>query len=304
MRDPDEFGVAVSGASLLADFLAPQTLPTQVEQFQSSGWALDFHEAHVNARVQATLPPGWASLGLMRGHATSTWHGFAGRRGVLVCTPPGETIDGVISPGFQCMSVNVPSAVWEQCQALSGTRRSAFGGVVAHQLSSSNYIRIEQKLCEVRELLRRASAAPQFTAVAAHEAAALAEQIVTIAWELGEPSGPPRDSLRNRTRLARRAEAWMRGHLSEPLRIADVCLALRVSRRELEYAFRLTLDISPQEFLRNLRLNAIRRALRRAGCRSDTISRIATEHGVTHLGRFAAHYRALFGERPCETLRQ
>ena len=78
--------------------------------------------------------------------------------------------------------------------------------------------------------------------------------------------------------------------------------ALRVSRRELEYAFRTVFDQSPRDFLHLLRLNAVRRALRR-GAPGDTILRVLLDHGFTHPGRFAADYRAIFGEQPSETLR-
>ena len=78
--------------------------------------------------------------------------------------------------------------------------------------------------------------------------------------------------------------------------------ALRVSRRELEYAFRTVLDLSPHEFFHNLRLNAVRRALLRRDP-GDTILRILLDHGLTHPGRFATDYRTMFGEQPSETLR-
>jgi AraC family ethanolamine operon transcriptional activator len=94
----------------------------------------------------------------------------------------------------------------------------------------------------------------------------------------------------------------MRDHLAEPIRVPDVCLALSVSRRELEYAFRATFDQSPRDFLHALRLNAIRRALLRGDVRAPIVH-IALDHGITHPGRFAADYRALFGEPPSETFR-
>ena len=127
--------------------------------------------------------------------------------------------------------------------------------------------------------------------------------LATVACELAVKTTPPRDPLRNRTRLARRAEAWMREHLADPVRLPEVCLALRVSRRELEYAFRTTFDQSPRNFLHTLRLNATRRALLRSGGRTPILE-IALDYGITHPGRFAADYRALFGERPSETLRR
>jgi transcriptional regulator GlxA family with amidase domain len=74
-----------------------------------------------------------------------------------------------------------------------------------------------------------------------------------------------------------------------------------VSRRELEYAFRTVFDESPRAYLQSLRLNAIRRALRSTRT-CEPVTRIAFDHGVTHLGRFSAQYRRLFGELPSETL--
>lgn len=301
LSDPEQFGIAISGAHLAADFLAPQKAPTLVEQFQTPGWTLDFHEAHVKARVFAPLPSGWASLGLMRSPAASSWHGFAARQGALMCIPPGEAIDGCITPGFACLAVNVPGTVWERCRLLAGIGRSAFGSVAAFHLPPPLYTRIERHLRATRHLLRTATTSPHLAAFAARDAADFAAHMVTSAWELSATAEPRRDSLRNRTRLARRAETWMRDHLAVPMRISDVCLALRVSRRELEYAFRTAFDHSPRDFLQALRLNAIRHALRRA---EAPLIQVALDHGVTHLSRFAAQYRGLFGERPSGTMRR
>lgn len=304
LSDPSEFGLAVSGANLAADFLAPQTAPAIIEQFQSRGWALDFHTAQVKARVCGPLEPGWASMGLMRGKTESSFHGFAADPGVLVCNPPGEGIDGRIAPGFECTAVNLPSALWEQCRELAGARRSAFGSVMAHRLPPAVYSGIEQRLRTVRRRLSTACT-PEAMVFASREAADFTMQLAALAWQLSAaPASPKRESLRNRARLARRAEAWMREHLAEAVQVTDACLALRVSRRELEYAFRWTFDTSPRDFLQALRLNAIRRALQIDGGDQGAVSRLALDHGITHFGRFAENYRALFGENPSETRRQ
>ena len=290
----------MSGVRLNADFLAPNKTPTRVEQFQAPGWSLDFHEAHVKARLFGPLPPGWVSLGLVRSPAASSWYGRAAAQGVLLCNPPGEPIDGCIAPGFNCMAVNVPIAMWEQCGALAGSRRSSFGGFAALQLPPQLYARIEQRLKSILHHLRGASATPRLSAFAAREARDFSTYMATVAWETSTTPKEPRDSFRNRARLARRAEAWMRDHLDQPVQIPDVCLAMGASRRELEYAFRACFDQSPRDFLQALRLNAIRLSLRRG---ATQITEVALDHGVTHLGRFAAQYRALFGESPSETLR-
>ncbi|MGC4074510.1 MAG: helix-turn-helix domain-containing protein [Nibricoccus sp.] len=90
----------------------------------------------------------------------------------------------------------------------------------------------------------------------------------------------------------------MREHLGESINVPDICLNLGISRRELEYSFRSVFDQSPREYLQTLRLNAIRRKLRSSG---GSIIDVAFEHGINHLGRFSADYRALFGEYPSAT---
>jgi AraC family ethanolamine operon transcriptional activator len=299
--DPEEFGVAVFGARLSVNFLSRQTEPTLVEQFQTPGLALDFHEARVKARLFAPLHPGWATVGLVRSPADSSWYGTTAGQGALLCNPPGEPIDGTINPGFSSLALSVPATVWEQCRALAGAPTENFGGFAIVGLPPDFYQIAERQLKMIHGLLREAANTPASLGTAMRDVTAYAVSLVTSAWELHSAGSPPADSRFNRIRLARRAEEWMHGHLSEPVSIPDICLALHVSRRELEYAFRTTFDESPRDFLQALRLNAIRQALLRS---EFPVTRIALDHGVTHLGRFSAHYRTLFGESPGMTPRR
>jgi hypothetical protein len=66
LSEPEQFGMAMSGMSLAVDFLSPRKMPTCVEQFQSRGWAMDFQEAQVGARISGPPPPGWATLAFRR----------------------------------------------------------------------------------------------------------------------------------------------------------------------------------------------------------------------------------------------
>jgi|GEM_PF-790035 len=302
LRDPEEFDIAVSGVRLTADFLAPQKEATITEQFQAPDWAFDFHEAHVKARIRGPVPHGWMSIGFMHGLGASAWYGVPAEAGTLACTPPGDSIDGCFSPGFVCTSLSMPFSVWERCRAIAGAE-SPFGSGTVLQLPPPIFARLRRQLEESRTFLREASLRVEHSASAVATAASLAADLATTAWELFAGAPPPRASFHNRARLARRAEAWMRDRLAEPVRIPDLCLALRVSRRELEYAFRSVFDQSPRDFLHALRLNAIRHALRQAGRsgRKQTLLELELAHGVTHAGRFAAQYRELFGESPART---
>jgi AraC family ethanolamine operon transcriptional activator len=170
------------------------------------------------------------------------------------------------------------------------------------QLPASLYAAVERQLHSLRSRLRHAAAISNISAFAVRQAEEFVISIAAAAWELKEPMTFPRESLRNRARLALRAEEWMRGHLHEPVQMPDVCHAMRVSRRELECAFRCTFNESPRCYLEALRLNIIRRTLRHANPDHDTVIRLAHAHGITHFGRFAKTYRSLFGENPHLTL--
>ena len=103
--------------------------------------------------------------------------------------------------------------------------------------------------------------------------------------------------------LVARAKDYMRAHVDEPLTVEDLCRALRVSRRTLQYGFQDVLQISPAGYLRALRLNGARRALRGADPDRDCVHDIAARWGFWHLSRFADDYRRMFGELPSQTLR-
>ena len=126
--------------------------------------------------------------------------------------------------------------------------------------------------------------------------------LFTTACELAKGLEFRGGSLRNRARLAGLAEEQMLAALGEPVGVADLCSSLRVSRRELEYAFRMVFDQSPRDYLETLRLHAIRRHLMQADSRRHKVTDIAFTYGINHLGRFAARYRERFGEHPVDTL--
>ena len=84
-------------------------------------------------------------------------------------------------------------------------------------------------------------------------------------------------------------------------RIDDLSEAAGVKRRTLEKHFRRFLGRTPVEVRRDFRLERARRDLLRAPS-GAAVTEIALRHGFNHLGRFAALYRARYGESPSATL--
>jgi transcriptional regulator GlxA family with amidase domain len=86
------------------------------------------------------------------------------------------------------------------------------------------------------------------------------------------------------------------------LQVAELALATDVTSRTLLRTFRQQLGVGPASYLKLRQLNMVRRALRGKCEPSGNVTNIMSEHGVTEFGRFASEYKALFGERPSETV--
>ncbi|WP_170175320.1 helix-turn-helix domain-containing protein [Georgenia muralis] len=75
-----------------------------------------------------------------------------------------------------------------------------------------------------------------------------------------------------------------------------------LSVRALQEGFRQHVGQPPMQYLRDVRLRRIHTVLRDAHPGSTTVAAVASRWGILHMGRFAAAYRAAFGESPSRTL--
>lgn len=113
-----------------------------------------------------------------------------------------------------------------------------------------------------------------------------------------------RPSLRNRLSLVRRFEHKVRERIDTVIRIPELCTELGASQRTVENLVRDEIGMTPKQFCKVLRLNAIRRELLRNRTAHETIASIAGRNGINHMGRFAADYQRQFGEHPSETIKK
>lgn len=118
------------------------------------------------------------------------------------------------------------------------------------------------------------------------------------------PAPMPTPSFKARSHLVNAAVDYALARPGDPPSVEDLCRELNISRRLLNYYFQEVLGSSPHHYLRNLRLNGARRELRSSAASPAAIRDIAAHWGFWHLPRFAAEYRALFGELPSTTVKQ
>jgi AraC-like DNA-binding protein len=109
------------------------------------------------------------------------------------------------------------------------------------------------------------------------------------------PSVAPRD--------VKRAIDYIEANLAEPVTLPDIVAAADVPGRTLLKHFERFRGVSPMEYLRAARFEAVRQALQDQAT-TDSVADVAMAWGFSHMGRFATEYRKRFGERPSETRRR
>lgn len=107
-----------------------------------------------------------------------------------------------------------------------------------------------------------------------------------------------------RKRMVDRACELMMSRPDAPPCLAEVCKAVGASPSKLSYCFHDVLGMSPNRYVRMLRLNAARRDLRRSQDAQVTVYDVATRWGFWHFGRFSLDYKRQFCELPSESLRR
>ncbi|WP_291057364.1 AraC family transcriptional regulator [Herbiconiux sp.] len=122
----------------------------------------------------------------------------------------------------------------------------------------------------------------------------------SVARSLGTWS-PPREPG-HADALRRRFVALAEAAPTEDLSVLSCARALGVSVRTLQDHVRSASGRTPTDILRDIRFRRAHDMLLRADAGRTTVTAIAEQCGFGHLGRFAADYRARYGEPPATTL--
>ncbi|WP_018237113.1 AraC family transcriptional regulator [Ensifer sp. BR816] len=101
-------------------------------------------------------------------------------------------------------------------------------------------------------------------------------------------------------RNLKRAIEYMVANIAQPMGIAEIAGAAGTSVRALQAAFQQFKDTTPLNFLRQMRLEGVRKTLS-DDANTLSIAQVARAWGFTHMGRFSAVYHDAFGQTPSET---
>jgi len=213
---------------------------------------------------------------------------------VDMCTPKAFEFRGVVASAAlieelaASLDIALPRSVWHRLQVI--------------EMAEALVARLRQHLALIHETITTAPA--QFEAPAARQALedALLVEIMDM-LPTARPGDPGR-SAAVRRRTVDRARELMHGSGDRALSMLEVCKAVGASPRKLGYCFQEVLGTSPMHYWRAMRLNNVRRDLKRAGGTDASVYDVAVQHGFWHFSQFSLDYKRHFSELPSETLRR
>lgn len=101
----------------------------------------------------------------------------------------------------------------------------------------------------------------------------------------------------------RRAREYIGNNIQQSITVDELAAVTGVAAATLTKHFKYYLGHSPMEYVREQKLEAVRRILRHADPETS-VTDIAIQYAFNHLGRFAEYYRRRYGELPSDTLKQ
>ncbi|MFB6449005.1 helix-turn-helix domain-containing protein [Bradyrhizobium tunisiense] len=213
---------------------------------------------------------------------------------VDMCTPKAFELRGVVASAAlieqmaATLDIALPRRAWHRLQVI--------------EMAEAPVARLRAHLIAIHETITTAPG--QFDDAAARQALedALLVEIMDM-LPTARPSDPGRSAAARR-RTVDRARDLMHGSGDRSLSLLEVCTAVGASPRKLGYCFQEVLGTSPMHYWRAMRLNRVRRALKRVGGAGTSIYDVAVQHGFWHFSQFSLDYKRHFSELPSETLRR
>jgi AraC family transcriptional regulator, ethanolamine operon transcriptional activator len=300
--DPEAMTLALQDGQLEHVQLQAGRFQGRVAHSTSDSCRVDWGDYNLAVLARGDIAGDMVSLGLLvMGDGDWRVHGQAMDSGDLIAYPEKGELLIALPPRAQWVSLQVPRHRLESME-LPGIRRMHEAPLRVRGGVNGGLRRVLADLAPVLA----AQPAPTFL----HEgdvARAHEDLFIAVLGEMARRGDAAEASkslnARERWRVIRRAEEFIESSDDLAVRIDDLCAAAGTSLSRLERAFREVFGMSPRRLLAMRRLAGVRRELL-LGDANVTVTDVAMRWGFYHLGRFSQEYRALYAERPSDTMRR
>lgn len=300
--DPDELLGVVAGATTEHYLPKPSRCTGVVEHWSHEGVSVDRGHYEFEVGVRGVFRPGSICIGRAAGARTlNEVNGIPIARDDIQMYPEGAEFFYRAGPGARWTAIQArPEAIQAAAVEMLGHPID-----VAHHAVSNLALPAAARTCLVDATNRVMRG---FESGSGEEQDALADVIlhaIVEALDVARCDDSFREhQIRAHRRLTavREAQDFLKSRRRLAYDSAALCGAIRLPERTIQVYFRRTVGMSPKTWFTSLRLHDARQTLMAASTARDSVTGIASRHGFTHLGRFAAAYRKLFAESPSSTL--
>ena len=282
--------------------LAPGSLVPRADLLAYDGLAVYRAEVGAPCVFDTAVRPGYAFLSLpVRWFGELKINGVAPDRATLFPFAPGDSVH-VAGAARTMLGVVVLQDRLIQCLA-----------ALAHGEASGDSRMLETTVLRssATSLIRRRLSMLFEPRHGSHErlaSPAPGKELLGLLAEacLDADPAPRRQSqaFRQASTTVRRAQDRFVAGGTDPVSLADLCMAARVGKTALYKAFGVIVGQPPFAYFKKQRLTAARLELLRGTPRRGAVKRVALDAGFREFGRFSVEYRRLFGEAPSATLRR
>jgi AraC family ethanolamine operon transcriptional activator len=268
---------------------------------------IQLSHAYFNRRYdqRGGTPPGTRTFALLEEGVTGvTWCGRRVTDQTLLMFDARGDFEAVSQPGFKVFTFAVPMETLAKSAETYGVQHAE----EAISYSDNTLELTPSTACALRQHMSQLKSAATLDPTVLDRSEFIHELECALPGHLmktitASKETPKRPELRTRHIALKKAVYFINASPEIVITVNDLCRITGVSERTLQYAFKEHYGVSPKRYLINIRLNAVRRTLRRAVTNEVTVTDIAHRFGFWHMGQFAADYKRLFGESPSKTIK-
>ncbi|MCX4166321.1 MULTISPECIES: helix-turn-helix domain-containing protein [Paraburkholderia] len=303
--DVSEHSAAVRGWEQTYDQLERGPLCSTLTQLSGNGYQMFLESIDKRVVERGRSPDGRLCIGI-------SWQGVAldnvdWARASGTChvglLRNGEPFKLQMPAGATLLSINLDFARFHEraVTCLDDAQLRQIEDASSIEVPVSVAARVAGHLCGVLQQ----AAGRDWSAASSYEDNELADLFMSASLKLFDSGRHDRTEQRRSlavcTWLVKRSEELLFERMA--VTVADLSKQLKVSPRTLQNSFHAVTGTSPTEYLRGLRLNAVRRRLAATSPDVLSVGDAAAEMSFYHLSNFARYYRNLFGELPSKTRR-
>ena len=277
--------------------IEPGSFSSTFTDVEGDTWFLMEEQSGRRVEIEAAAPDGMFMLAVFEGDPGVVNGKSCGENHIFL-QAPGSSFLCTLPAGMTATQVGIAEEQFEE------VIRAIVPDLSVRRGDTAVFDAPPEKLENVRWAMRSAIRAPSVRESTRDEAAAgILADLIATAFDRGQAQFVRELHRAAARRVLDRAKEYIEAHVSETLQIASLCRYAGTSLRSLERIFARELGVTPKQYVKARRLNAVRRRLLASEERQELrVTDVAQDHGFSHLGRFAGDYRQYFGESPRETL--